>query len=85
MRGGAADAAIRCRESDWIAAPLCGSGILTPSSWPASRLHPRAALFKPVRDNRTGELDKATTADGVYRVVVAYLHTQRTYPRRSVP
>lgn len=34
---------------------------------------PGAALFKPIRNNRTGELDKAMTPDGVYRVVVSYL------------
>jgi integrase/recombinase XerD len=30
------------------------------------------ALFRPVRNNRTGELDGAITADGVYRLVRTY-------------
>jgi site-specific recombinase XerD len=30
------------------------------------------ALFRPVRDNRTGRLERAITADGVYRLVRAY-------------
>jgi integrase len=34
---------------------------------------PGAPLFNPVRNNRTGEVDKAITPDGVYRVVVFYL------------
>ncbi|MDZ3838892.1 MAG: tyrosine-type recombinase/integrase [Rhodospirillales bacterium] len=34
---------------------------------------PGAALFKPVRNNRTGNTGKAMTPDGVYRVVVSYL------------
>ncbi len=35
---------------------------------------PGSPLFKPVRNNRTGETDKAMTPDGVYRVVVSYLN-----------
>jgi site-specific recombinase XerD len=30
------------------------------------------ALFRPIRNNRTGRLEKAITADGVYRLVRAY-------------
>jgi integrase/recombinase XerD len=30
------------------------------------------ALFRPVRNNRTGELDQAITPDGVYKLVRAY-------------
>jgi integrase/recombinase XerD len=30
------------------------------------------ALFRPVRNNRTGRLERAITADGVYRLVRAY-------------
>ena len=30
------------------------------------------ALFRPIRDNRTGKLERAITADGVYRLVRAY-------------
>ena len=30
------------------------------------------ALFRPVRNNRTGEMENAITADGVYRLVRAY-------------
>jgi site-specific recombinase XerD len=30
------------------------------------------ALFRPVRNNRTGRLDRVITADGVYRLVRAY-------------
>jgi integrase/recombinase XerD len=30
------------------------------------------ALFRPIRNNRTGQLDQAITADGVYRLVRAY-------------
>jgi site-specific recombinase XerD len=34
---------------------------------------PGSPLFKPVRNNRTGETDKAMTTDGVYKVVLAYM------------
>jgi integrase/recombinase XerD len=30
------------------------------------------ALFRPIRNNRTGKLERAITADGVYRLVRAY-------------
>jgi integrase/recombinase XerD len=30
------------------------------------------ALFRPIRNNRTGRLERAITADGVYRLVRAY-------------
>jgi integrase/recombinase XerD len=30
------------------------------------------ALFRPIRNNRTGQLDEAITADGVYKLVRAY-------------
>jgi integrase/recombinase XerD len=30
------------------------------------------ALFRPVRNNRTGRLEDAITADGVYRLVRGY-------------
>ena len=30
------------------------------------------ALFRPIRNNRTGRLDKALTADGVYKLVRQY-------------
>ncbi len=30
------------------------------------------ALFRPVRNNRTGKLERAITADGVYKLVRAY-------------
>jgi hypothetical protein len=30
------------------------------------------ALFRPVRNNSTGDLDNAITADGVYKLVRAY-------------
>ena len=30
------------------------------------------ALFRPIRNNRTGELDKAITPDGIYKLVRAY-------------
>ena len=30
------------------------------------------ALFRPVRNNRTGRLERAITADGVYKLVRAY-------------
>src|SRR6201999_3085189 len=30
------------------------------------------ALFRPIRNRTTGELDKAITADGVYKMVRAY-------------
>lgn len=37
---------------------------------------PSGALFRPVRNNRTGSLDKAITPDAVYRIVRAYSHAQ---------
>ena len=33
---------------------------------------PKALLFRLVRNNRTGRLERAITADGVYRLVRAY-------------
>jgi hypothetical protein len=30
------------------------------------------ALFRPIRNNTTGELDKAITPDGIYKLVRAY-------------
>jgi site-specific recombinase XerD len=30
------------------------------------------ALFRPIKNNRTGQLDQAITADGVYRLVREY-------------
>src|SRR4051795_5700271 len=33
------------------------------------------ALFRPIRNNRTGKLDGAITADGIYRLVRAYSAT----------
>jgi integrase/recombinase XerD len=30
------------------------------------------ALFRPIRNNRTGRLEKAITGDGIYRLVRAY-------------
>jgi integrase/recombinase XerD len=38
---------------------------LTTSPWPLSN----GALFRPIRNNRTGRLDTALTPDGVYRLV----------------
>jgi integrase/recombinase XerD len=32
----------------------------------------RGALFRPIRNNRTGRLERAITADGVYRLVRTY-------------
>ena len=32
----------------------------------------KGALFRPVRNNRTGTLENAITGDGVYRMVKAY-------------
>ena len=35
-------------------------------------LNESGALFRPIRNNRTGRLERAITADGVYRLVRAY-------------
>jgi integrase/recombinase XerD len=34
--------------------------------------HTRGALFRPIRNNRTGQLDKALSADAIYKLVRRY-------------
>jgi len=41
------------------------------------------ALFRPIRNNRTGLLDKALTPDGVYRLVRGVFRGTRLRDRRS--
>ena len=42
------------------------------STPPATATDDNGALFRPIRNNRTGELDKAITPDGIYKLVRAY-------------
>ena len=48
---------------------LIRPNILSP---PVMREDDAGALFRPIRNNTTGELDKAITPDGIYKLVRAY-------------
>jgi site-specific recombinase XerC len=43
------------------------------------------ALFRPIRNNRTGRMERAITADGVYKLVRAYFSGSRSARTRYAP
>ena len=70
----AASQGVRQRRKDALSAAASGTNGLIYDYLDAAGhgADENGALFRPIRNNRTGKLERAITADGVYRLVRSY-------------